>query len=73
MSIDQKLSELIGKRIVEIEGYPSNEFGDPVFKIVQVVFDDGSKLWVEGEHDMPYIPIPDNEIIQQRIKEKNTW
>ena len=69
MAIDQKLSELLGKRVTEIEGYLSSEFGDPVFKIVQIVFEDGSKLWAEGEHDMPYIPVPDNETVHQRLKE----
>ena len=48
------LVKLAGKKIVDIEGHIDTE-GDPVFGISKVVFDDGSYLWAEGEHDRPYL------------------
>jgi hypothetical protein len=54
------LSKFVGKKVVDLVGYPSAPFGgDPVFKINKVVFDDGSTIWTEGEHDVAYIPATD--------------
>ncbi len=53
-------SKLAGKAIVDLHGYISREFGDPVFKISTVVFADGTSVWVDGEHDMPYIGANDD-------------
>lgn len=52
------LSKLTGQRIVDISGYVSGEFGDdtPVFKISQIHLENGTEIWVEGEHDIAYIP-----------------
>ncbi len=51
-------SKLMGKPVADLHGYISHEFGHstPVFKISTVVFADGTSVWVEGEHDLPYIP-----------------
>jgi hypothetical protein len=53
-----KLSELYGKPIKDVEGYVTSYFGPDVlvFKISEVVFTDDTSVFVEGEHDIPYIP-----------------
>jgi hypothetical protein len=54
------LSKFVGKKIVDIIGYPSDPFGGtPLFAISQIVFEDGTKVSVEGEHDVAYIPADD--------------
>jgi len=52
------LSKFIGKKVVDLTGYATSEFGSsiPVFKVCRVVFEDGTSEHVEGEHDIPYIP-----------------
>lgn len=52
------LSAILGKKIIEVAGYPTAEFGRDtlVFKVTRIIFDDGSVVYVEGEHDMPYLP-----------------
>ena len=47
--------KLIGKPISDIVGYLTNEFGDATFQMCRVVFEDGTDLWCEGEHDLPYL------------------
>ena len=49
------LVKLTGKKIKDIVGYISTEFGDPIFKLCFVVFEGGSEMGCEGEHDMPYL------------------
>jgi hypothetical protein len=51
------LSELLkpGISIVDIHGYVTNKFGDPVFKLCKLVLSDGESVFVEGELDMPYL------------------
>jgi hypothetical protein len=73
------LAKLIGSPIIEVTGYLSMEFGDPVFKLCHIYFADGTHVNVEGEHDMPYltdsgIHSPANynsELMQQLYDEKN--
>lgn len=72
------LSKLTGKKIADITGYPSDPFGGvPVFKIFAVVFDDGTTLHAEGEHDVPYIPSTekvqnlDEDTLQQFIEDED--
>jgi hypothetical protein len=51
------LSKLVGKKVVDVIGYPSDPFGaGPIFKVSQIVFEDGTTVYVEGEHDVAYIP-----------------
>ena len=49
------LCKLTGKKIADIHGYLSNEFGSPTFKVSVIVFEDGANAFVEGEHDFPYL------------------
>ena len=49
------LSKLVGKKIKDVHGIISAGFGDPVFKLSVVVFEDDTVLQVEGEHDFPYL------------------
>jgi hypothetical protein len=51
------LSKFVGKKVVDVVGYPSDPFGGtPVFTIYQIVFEDETAVFVKGEHDAPYIP-----------------
>lgn len=36
-------------------GCLTKEFDDPVFKMCDVIFEDGTELGCEGEHDLPYL------------------
>jgi hypothetical protein len=49
------LRKLVGKPIADIWGMTADEFGEPSFKLTRVVFEDGTTLDVEGEHDFPYL------------------
>lgn len=49
------LSKVVGQKIKDITGYVTMEFGEPVFKISNVVLENGGTLYCEGEHDMPYV------------------
>lgn len=49
------LLKLTGCNIVDIQGYVSKEFGDPMFHVSRIILDNGEKLWVNGEHDIAYI------------------
>jgi|688.fasta_scaffold1988309_1 hypothetical protein len=51
------LSQLAGKRVKDLRGYISCEFGEPTFKVWTVVYDDGTEDWLGGEHDFPYVEI----------------
>lgn len=44
-----------GLSIVDVYGYISNEFGDPVFKLCRIALSDGTAVDVAGEHDLPYL------------------
>lgn len=70
------LSKFVGKKVVDVIGYCSDPFGGvPLFKITQIIFEDGSKVFVEGEHDVPYLPSDnklknmDEETLQRFIEE----
>lgn len=67
---EQSLSEVLGKRIADIAGYVSDEYGEDtlVFKVSRVIFSDGSSEYVQGEHDMPYIPAQNNATWESHYK-----
>lgn len=75
---DYSLSKFVGKKVVDILGYPADPFGGtPLFKVSQIVFDDDSTVYVEGEHDVAYLPATDElqnmdeETLQAFIEEDN--
>lgn len=51
------LVKLTGLKIVDIVGTLTNEFGEPVFQLCDIVFEDNTEADVEGEHDLPYLTI----------------
>lgn len=67
------LSKVAGKKIADIIGYVSAEFGRNtlVFKITRIIFEDGTESFVEGEHDIPYIPGDDfdEQLLQELFDE----
>lgn len=48
-------TKVSGKKIKDLTGYVSIEFNDPIFKIVNILFEDGTSESVGGEHDIAYI------------------
>lgn len=54
-SFEIDLEKLVGQRIVRVCGYLSRDLGDPLFKLTRIHFEGGEALWVEGEHDCPYL------------------
>jgi len=53
----KSLEDITGLKVVGVMGYPSAEFGTDVmtFQIHSIVLENGTHLFVEGEHDYPYI------------------
>jgi hypothetical protein len=49
------LTKLSGKKIKDVEGYVSKEFGDPAFQVTTLVFEDGTTTRFGGEHDIAYL------------------
>lgn len=48
-------NKVSGKKIKDLIGYISTEFNDPIFKIVNILFEDNTSESVGGEHDIAYI------------------
>jgi len=73
------LSKLIGKPIKDIHGHLSDEYGGVTFVLYSIVFEDGTSMSVEGEHDFPYLvqwrtqPQPnfDDETLERLLAEEN--
>lgn len=57
------LASMTGKKIIDLEGYISQEFGlgAPVFNVSAVVFEDGTTIHLQGEHDIAYLCADDDE------------
>jgi hypothetical protein len=49
------LTTMLGKKVKDITGHVSQEFGDRTFKLCNLILDDGTTLRFEGEHDHPYL------------------
>lgn len=67
------LSRLAGKPVKDVYGHISCEFGEPVFKISTIQFEDGG-IWVDGEHDLPYlaeVPGVSVDTLQRLYDEEN--
>lgn len=58
------LTKLLGKKIKDIEGYPTYEesSSEIVFKLTGIIMEDDTEIGVEAEHDCPYlVTYPDQE------------
>ncbi len=74
------LTKLAGK-IKDIRGYITLDGGGtPTFKLGEIIFEDGSELCCEGEHDFPYVspygpgtvpPNMDEDTMQRLYDERN--
>lgn len=77
--MDVGLSRLVGKEIREVCGYFADIGAGASFKLTHVIFDDGSQVGVEGEHDFPYVvtfrkweqPNLDDETLERLYEEQN--
>lgn len=49
------LNKLLNSRIKDVEGRISNEFGAPHFEISRIILEDGSVIFIGGEHDIAYL------------------
>ena len=65
------LKRLAGIDIVDIRGYLSKEFGEPCFKVTRIEFANKKFMYVEGEHDFPYVTELNPEVLQALYNEKN--
>lgn len=55
------LNKLLNSKIKDVEGCVSTEFGEATFSISRIVLEDGTVLFVNGEHDIAYIePMGEN-------------
>ena len=65
--------KISGKKLKDAVGHISTELGDPIFKIYAIIFEDGTKFFVEGEHDCPYITVDEgtDKIINVINEEEN--
>lgn len=52
------LSKLFDRKVVDLYVSISREFDGSVLSVHQVVFDDGTSLIVDGEHDIAYLTVP---------------
>lgn len=73
------LTKLIGKKVSDITFYVTTVDETPLILICDVIFDDGSLMGVEGEHDIPYVttyakypqPNTDDETLQALYDEED--
>lgn len=58
LGFELSVSKLAERKIKDVIGYISY-FGKntPVFKLTEIIFEDGTQLGIEGEHDCPYITV----------------
>lgn len=69
------LAEMMQRGVVDVYGWVSEEFGDLTFQMTRVVFDDGTAVGCEGEHDHPYVTPSgtDEELYSRRLAELDPW
>jgi len=64
------VNEILGKKIVDLYGYVSTEFGSEVFKLTRAVCDDESTIGIEGEHDFPYLSANIPELSEENLQKQ---
>lgn len=52
-----KLSDVAGRKVKDVRGHISMEFGDPTFQISCIEYEDGACDFCGGEHDLPYVEV----------------
>ena len=53
---EMSLTKLIGKPIADVYVMVTKPFGiDPTLEMLRIVFEDGTSMHCEGEHDCPYL------------------
>lgn len=62
------IAKFSGKPVVDVKGYFSNKLGVPTFKVIKLIFADGSFIYFEGEHDHPYL-VNDESISYKRYEQ----
>ena len=64
--------KMTGKKVKDIRGYVSDEFGEPTFRLCTIVFEDDTKQNIEGEHDFPYLVDYNKKTIElmEKLKEE---
>jgi hypothetical protein len=70
------LTKLCGKTISDVEVSLTREFGQVSVKLKSIGFTDDTKLWCEGEHDLPYVTdisgtvLPDEDFLNALYNEE---
>jgi len=56
-SFELSLEKILGKKIKDIRGYISSEFGEHTlsFKMTEILFEDDTTQSCAGEHDIAYL------------------
>ena len=49
------LNKLLSSKIKDVEGHVSTEFGDATFSVNRIILEDGTVIFLNGEHDIAYI------------------
>lgn len=69
------LSKIYDKKIKDLVGFISQPFdeGTFIFEISKVVFEDGSDEWLDGEHELAFIPMDDanEKTFKKLFKQQN--
>ncbi len=68
-SFEYGLTKILGKQIKEINGYISNEYGEPTFQMTSILLEDDTSIRCEGEHDCPYLAY--NDELDKKCQEIN--
>lgn len=63
------LDEVLKSKVVAIDCYLSSIGDVPVIEISALILKDGTRVFVEGEHDCPYIPIADKSVLPQVVRQ----
>lgn len=58
------LNKILDKHVTDLRGYITQEFGEPMFEVIEVVFEDGSVVGLGGEHDIVYLENYNEELYQ---------
>lgn len=61
------LSKLSDKKVVDLLGSVSKEFGDPMFDVAAVLFEDGTRLYFGAEHDTAWLECSDEVIDDDQL------
>jgi hypothetical protein len=64
------IEEIFGKKVKTIDVYVSWMMGTvPTLHLSAIIFDDNTKVYIEGEHDNAYLPLDQESMDVKKILE----